>query len=76
MSNEEKILGAIVRKLQTKPPFSFGIGYHNDQYTVAAEFGKEADDSPMYGGASYGVHLLLEDALLQVAREIGAELPF
>jgi hypothetical protein len=40
------------------------------QISVEYRFGQEAEDSPMAGGASYGVADTIGDALAQVMREL------
>jgi hypothetical protein len=41
------------------------------EWVVGYEFGKEAEDSPMSAGASYGLSSALYQALDQVVKEIG-----
>lgn len=43
----------------------------NHEWTVAVEFGREAADSDMAGGASYGIGESLDEALLTVRQELG-----
>jgi hypothetical protein len=42
-----------------------------DDWTVAFEFGHEAEDSPMVGGASYATGRNLEVCLNFIADEVG-----
>jgi hypothetical protein len=44
-----------------------------DRYVVGIEFGREAPDSDMAGGAAYGLAPVLTDALRQVAGDLGIE---
>lgn len=39
------------------------INHRNGEWTVLMEFGREAEDSPMAGGALYGVGPSLREAL-------------
>lgn len=41
------------------------------EWVVSAEFGKEADDSPMAGGAAYGLDADLRVAVEAVAADCG-----
>ena len=41
------------------------------EWIISCEFGQEAPDSPMRGGASYSSHPDLNTALFEVATEMG-----
>lgn len=47
----------------------------DDSWVVAYEFGREAEDSDMAGGASYGIGGNLNEALRTVFIEVGAVVP-
>jgi hypothetical protein len=47
----------------------------DDRWIVGYEFGREAPDSDMAGGASYGMGANLNEALRQVFDEVGAKVP-
>jgi len=47
----------------------------DERWLVGYEFGREAEDSDMAGGASYGVNATLRDALQHVFDEVGAVVP-
>jgi hypothetical protein len=47
----------------------------DDRWIVGYEFGREAEDSDMAGGASYGMGANLNQALRQVFDEVGAKVP-
>jgi hypothetical protein len=42
-----------------------------DHFAVGSEWGQEAPDSPMAGGAAYGVGETLEEALNQLLSDLG-----
>jgi hypothetical protein len=57
--------------LRFKKPYSFTVHITNDgTYMTAAEFGEEAPDSPMVGGASYGIGDTLDKALDMNVKEM------
>lgn len=65
---------AIVDDLENQPQARLGISVARDEpgrreFVVGYEFGREAPDSPMYAGASYGAGATLGAALEQVKRE-------
>ena len=64
-------LAAIIGHAERQGPYRFGFGYDDDQkaFFVGYEFGKEAPDSPMFGGASYGSGETLDQALDEVIKE-------
>ena len=47
--------------------------HSEDEYTIGYEFGSEAPDSPMAGGAAYGIGSATE-ALVSVATELGLKI--
>jgi hypothetical protein len=47
----------------------------DDRWIVGYEFGREAEDSDMAGGASYGIGGNLNIALRHVFDEVGAKIP-
>jgi hypothetical protein len=42
-----------------------------EDWVVGYHFGKEADDSPMAGGAAYGMGPDLDSTVVQVAEQVG-----
>lgn len=49
---------------------SFQFGRANGA-TVGYEFGREADDSDMAGGASYGIGATVDEAMIAMAEALG-----
>jgi hypothetical protein len=47
------------------------LSNHRVHYAVASEFGQEAEDSPMVGGAVYGLSPSLDEALNQALLKAG-----
>jgi DNA helicase TIP49 (TBP-interacting protein) len=47
------------------------LSNHRVHYAVASEFGQEAEDSPMAGGAVYGLSPSLDEALNQALLKAG-----
>lgn len=45
-------------------------GEDDGEWIVAIEFGREADDSPMAGGAAYGAGSTMAEALDSAAKEL------
>lgn len=41
-----------------------------DQYMGAFEFGREAPDSPMVGGAAYAVEPTLEEVIIRIGEQL------
>jgi hypothetical protein len=61
----------IFEYLEIQKPYSFTVHITNDgTYMTAAEFGEEAPDSPMVGGASYGIGDTLDKALDMNVKEM------
>lgn len=42
-----------------------------DRVLIGYEFGKEAEDSPMAGGAAYATGETVEEAVIQLAEQLG-----
>lgn len=58
--------GGLLALIRREPKSGGGLEWY-----LHAEFGKEAEDSPMAGGAAYGVDPDLRVALEQVASDCG-----
>lgn len=59
--------------MKVNGPFHFGIVRNpiDNNFSVAYEFGAESEDSPLYGGAAYGIGDTLGEALEMVYKDIG-----
>lgn len=51
----------------------FGIVFNMERgkWFTSLEFGREAEDSPMAGGAAYGVSATAEEAIRQIVEQTG-----
>lgn len=47
------------------------LTYHNGQWCVAIEWGREAEDSPMVAAAAYGVGATAQEAIKAAQCEAG-----
>lgn len=66
----------LIKFLEKQGSGRFAVSFLPDQdsgmpWTVMAEFGREAEDSNMAGGAAYGVGNSFEEAFAQLKNEIG-----
>jgi hypothetical protein len=50
---------------------TFALGFHGGKWSVAIEWGKEAEDSPMVGAAAYGMGDTAQDAVFGALKETG-----
>jgi hypothetical protein len=57
--------------LVVSAPVAGPPGSDREDVLVSVEFGREADDSDMVGGAAYGVGPTLEEALESVVADLG-----
>lgn len=71
MHSSADVLNAIVRGLVYNGHGAFTVAYDGErkQWSVATEFGFEADDSDMAGGAAYGVGTT-DEALAPVVERV------
>lgn len=67
-----RIMELLTRHVEEAGQGVLGLGYRpGSGWAVWTEFGKEAEDSPMAGGAAYGDGEHLREALLPAARDCG-----
>jgi hypothetical protein len=69
--NAKEKLSAIMGHAERQGRYRLTLGTTETESFVGYEFGREAPDSPMYGGASYGIGDTLDEALDQVIDEVG-----
>lgn len=63
-------LDTLLQHAQKNKPFLIGLGHDEDEWSISYEFGREAPDSPMVGGAAYGVDQDFEVAMRQVLDDL------
>jgi hypothetical protein len=65
-----KFFGLLSDFVQKQEEGSIGLGFNAEGWHVSVVFGREAEDSPMAGGAAHGSGTL-EEALRSAAEECG-----
>lgn len=63
-------ISAIADKLAVEEGV-FALSIHRGMWTVAIEWGKEAEDSPMCAAAAYGVGATAEEAVAAALTDAG-----
>lgn len=63
-------LDRIIDTLEGGGNFGMGRKDENGDWIAASEFGREAPDSPMAGGAAYGAGDTADEALVQLAKDL------
>jgi hypothetical protein len=64
-------LEALFDHMKKQEVFGFAVVRHDSgEITASYEFGREAPNSPMYGGASYGVGDTVDEALEGVYKDL------
>jgi hypothetical protein len=62
-----KLIGGLGYHLRDHGPVV--LSYSNGNFVIASEWGQEAEDSPMAGGAAYAMQDELYEALIQFLQE-------
>lgn len=73
LSTGDKLL-AMILYMESAGGGAFGVNVKNGQWSTAAEFGSEAEDSPMAGGAAYGSGETLDECLDQMLKDTRADI--
>jgi hypothetical protein len=65
-------LDSLFEHMETQEVFGLSVIRNEDtkEVSIAYEFGREAPDSPMAGGASYGIGDTIEEALVDVYNDL------